>query len=406
MNQTQEKLINSAAELLSSGYSGRRRRTRKFVDWAIEQLHEHEVFSSIRGKNLVQARDEALDALYYMCLWCARQVAEGIEPDQAIRDILIFMERGSFPYFQGFVYEGVEVSEAHEIVDNAVLKPWPDPWFERRARLEPVNPGNRGPSLIEMDRWDMPRSVLYVRYACSPLLTESTDWSPSDPTWLERRRLATDLQRALNLAGAVGACVAYSFNVPAEDDYPRIWHGYRVEAGRWTGIRPSPADLPRTKHYLTQLQDFGERGEIDMATDRLISARGRNYDQLADRFLDLGIAAEVLLLAEKRAPKSEIRYKLALRAAWLLGKDASQRSEILRLAKELYDARSKAAHGGRATDNHIPKLPEYDHLIASLVREVLARGSLPDWDDLVCGGLPPPMTAWTIPFNRTAPGAR
>ena len=59
----------------------------------------------------------------------------------------------------------------------------------------------------------------------------------------------------------------------------------------------------------------------------------------------LGIALESLLLHDIK-DRGELRLRLGLRGAWLLGTDPVERSEIQRSLIKSYDLRSAAVHSG------------------------------------------------------------
>lgn len=64
--------------------------------------------------------------------------------------------------------------------------------------------------------------------------------------------------------------------------------------------------------------------------------------QLEDRIIDFMIALEALFSSDAR----ELRYRLSLRVAVFLGKNDTEREEILQFMKKAYDARSEIVHGG------------------------------------------------------------
>jgi hypothetical protein len=128
--------------------------------------------------------------------------------------------------------------------------------------------------------------------------------------------------------------------------------------------------------------------------DRLNSAKLHLHaGHLADCALDLGIALDALLCPETN---TEITYRLAIRGAVLRGGDAQQRRDTYDLLRCLYEARSAVAHGDttRALRRRrgSPKitvaelLPEAVPLASELLRIVIARGAIPDWEALVIGG--------------------
>jgi hypothetical protein len=62
-----------------------------------------------------------------------------------------------------------------------------------------------------------------------------------------------------------------------------------------------------------------------------------------ERLLDIAFAFEAIILND--GDNKELSYRLALRAARLLGKTLKERHEIFDSVKKLYDFRSKIAHG-------------------------------------------------------------
>lgn len=108
-------------------------------------------------------------------------------------------------------------------------------------------------------------------------------------------------------------------------------------------------------------------------TDRLI----------VDKFIDLGISLESLYLDE--VSTTELRFRLALRAAWHLGTSSSERLRLMHDFKEIYGLRSKAVHAGRVdsspeTSNTLARAQEY---CRQAIIKFITDGEFPDWERLV-----------------------
>lgn len=110
----------------------------------------------------------------------------------------------------------------------------------------------------------------------------------------------------------------------------------------------------------------------------------------ADVFIDLGIGFESVFVSDK-AP--EIRYRLALRGARLLGGETVEsRARMRRILETLYDLRSEAVHQGRIVGKIPPVVaPSAGHLAMDgeelLRRAIIAmvyRGR-DDWHELELG---------------------
>jgi hypothetical protein len=144
---------------------------------------------------------------------------------------------------------------------------------------------------------------------------------------------------------------------------------------------------PRIKPFLdTAIRRFGYAGERHRPEDRLV---------------DLMISAESLFLSDTAEAKDrgELRFRLALRAAFFTELDGFERKELFQFARNAYDARSAVVHGG-LPENDVLKLPKKgkvtfrefvdfaeDFLRASLKKAVKTQPfkdrSLVDWDSLI-----------------------
>jgi hypothetical protein len=95
---------------------------------------------------------------------------------------------------------------------------------------------------------------------------------------------------------------------------------------------------------------------------------------LADRIVDLVIAAEALFLSDlDEKYRGELRFRFALRAAKFIEHPDYSEHDIFRIMRQAYDARSAIVHGGfpRETglpDNQSATLPTFIDAIEELVR--------------------------------------
>ena len=145
-----------------------------------------------------------------------------------------------------------------------------------------------------------------------------------------------------------------------------------------------PADMAAIRRAFEQLAAFAEGDSLTRAIDRL--GRSRLAIHPVDRALDLGMAAEIVLMHDQSRSNTEITYKIASRAAWLLGEGADQRTEIFDQIKQLYAARSTAVHSGVLPPKSKIDLDVADELVGRVIRAILVRGSFPDWMSLTMGG--------------------
>ena len=67
-----------------------------------------------------------------------------------------------------------------------------------------------------------------------------------------------------------------------------------------------------------------------------------------DKIIDLGIALEAIYLPKNKT--DQLSLSLRLRASWHLGKNKSERKELIDEFDAIYTLRSKAVHNGEVPD--------------------------------------------------------
>lgn len=147
--------------------------------------------------------------------------------------------------------------------------------------------------------------------------------------------------------------------------------------------RPPPVNPELAKDLYAKLATLPAslRAPIELATDRLRTSRV--HSPSADTALDLGIASEIVLLNGKN--ESELRYRFAVRGAYLIAADESDRAIKFEAFRAMYDARSSAAHTGLLSAKLQARLPEFDLLCRSAICTIIEDRAFPMWDDLVLG---------------------
>ena len=115
---------------------------------------------------------------------------------------------------------------------------------------------------------------------------------------------------------------------------------------------------------------------------RAIATAGNYYEghhkrtSLEDQLIDLAIALEALFSPTEAA---ELRFRIAHRAALLLGSDPADRQSLLRFLRRIYDARSGLVHEGKspfATKDNKSLTSDDLQRLADLVREAILRLSV------------------------------
>lgn len=151
-------------------------------------------------------------------------------------------------------------------------------------------------------------------------------------------------------------------------------------------------EAKRLYEVLDKKPDLRERLQIPI--ERWKTSKTSKRD--VDRMIDLGIALEALYVPD--SGEGEIRFKLAVRAAWCLGKDKEDRDDLLKKFKQIYDARSKSVHNGKLDqtvkfgEERIPTsdfIEKTQRLCRKTLLKMVEEPKFPDrdyWDRLVMGG--------------------
>lgn len=113
--------------------------------------------------------------------------------------------------------------------------------------------------------------------------------------------------------------------------------------------------------------------------------RAKTDKDPVDTFINLGTALESLYLEDSN--RSELGFKLALRAAWHLGNSVEERTSLKEDFTEIYRLRSDAVHTGdvkkaRATPEFTARAQK---LCLKSIIQIIQDGGFPDWDRLIMG---------------------
>jgi hypothetical protein len=120
-----------------------------------------------------------------------------------------------------------------------------------------------------------------------------------------------------------------------------------VQPGIYSLSAEEVAQLPEFARNIFALSDSA----LETACVRLMYAEARRRPQ--DQILDAVIGMEALLLAAlKSDQRSELKFRFALNYSTLFGSSAERRSAY-KVGKDLYDHRSKIAHGNRLPDKSL-----------------------------------------------------
>ncbi len=112
------------------------------------------------------------------------------------------------------------------------------------------------------------------------------------------------------------------------------------------------------------------------------------FRTLPDRFIDLRVALEALFLRNfDYKNRGEMKFRLALFAAWYIGANFAERKQIRQTLGDSYDVASRAVHGAPLPrdGNNWALLSKSQELCRRGILKFLDEGVCEDWADLVLG---------------------
>ena len=104
---------------------------------------------------------------------------------------------------------------------------------------------------------------------------------------------------------------------------------------------------------------------LDLAQRRLLRMFYKVGNE--DRFVDIMIIFEILFLTEGNA---ELKYRLSVRAALLLGKNYEEKKYIFKLFKLSYDIRSSIVHDGLVSSQNEKELKKLEINLNELYKKL------------------------------------
>jgi hypothetical protein len=183
------------------------------------------------------------------------------------------------------------------------------------------------------------------------------------------------LERALEALhvykeGAISApsVLSYGRNWPVSGGWSFVSIPGRVRPSYGSEYLLSESDADRIPPFVKRLERVRRDDVVDSACRRFSYAADR--ERVDDALVDLIIAAESLFLGDAGSAreKGEMRYRLALRAAFYLESEPDRRRATYDLVRKLYDLRSAIVHGGRPSHRDL-RLGEDVHDLPYFARE-------------------------------------
>lgn len=366
------------------------------------KLEKFEPFATIAAGWLVGPRGGGRIGVGVSGPWVWHRLLDGADPETVLGKVTAAVAQNSYEAWDIRPVRGITVGGRIDI-ELTNFPSWDDePVRERRRAPPPVAFLCRGldlprsqnreiafgeNALDEMLPTDTAALVqtFVVEPALIPIDADRTLPHLSD-AWQKREAFAKRHRLALGLVcgGAVDMPIAYGLgtrdNILSSED--GIFGTPRTPI-----FSPSKeVDIIGLLATVDLLGLMEEPKALELSIDRLL--RSRLARTIEDRIIDLGMAAEIVLMhvaSGKGDGKGEITNKMSARAAWLLGQGVDDRLSIADAIRDLYSARSKVVHTGEADPRHIMHLDDWDKLVANIAIELLARSRFPDWKRLVLG---------------------
>ncbi|TCQ13399.1 HEPN domain-containing protein [Rhizobium sp. PP-CC-3G-465] len=373
-------------------------------DWIAEideQLTAVEPFTAMKGKRVSMGVGGFRTADQMAGHWCVEQILKGAELETIVASAAADLAANSIDLYEVVNLKGAKVEKVTEIAPGAWLYPNAEVPTNGNSEIMftmPFMPGLRD------QHWG-----LLQKYSVSPAMFEG-ERTPADHEALkkgdeDRTAFRRDLRWAMILACDHAIEMPGRYSVAVGDSI------LMTEGGYYYGLTDpfvpmvTDFDVPKVQCLLNLIHRMDGFDSFGIAVERLSRSR-TNYNDI-NSAIDLGMAAEVILMHGEPSKDAEIANKLGTRAAWLMGTDLASRKAIKSKMSTLYSARSDAVHGGRITEKTAKKFDgkAMDEFVRGMLVKLLERGRFPDWNDLTLGGTgDPAATIDATPLELPAPG--
>ena len=283
-------------------------------------------------------------------------IARGIERAVSAFDRCTEDMPGSYQYTA--LLEGIKLKTEIQAFEGIRLMPLPSSTSELRGYL---------PNLYTFHRSEfsvLGKTLLIIDFLVSPVFHKppTTDQEYSEQQEHKRLKVSggkfpnfntSDFYekfcQALSLACNSPVQIGLEWGFLAEDQLFNLsfgnggftWH--LGPFGDSTEVGEIQIDEAKRLYDILVNLDSNIRERLRIPIGRWI--KSKTSANFVDKMIDLGIAFEALYVPD--SGRGEIRFKLAVRAAWHLGKDKDDRNKLLTKFKQIYDHRSNAVHSGQ-----------------------------------------------------------
>lgn len=311
--------------------------------------------------------------------WVTHQLLKKKKPAEILSELDAEITKNKSSYTEVSPIYGVDLDVEVDLGEGIVLVPKPSNQLSSMSNH----------ALLQSASFPEGSAFLQHSYSVEPAFQKSgarkLDPSVTVPAESQRDAVRRRVRLACLLA-SVGP-VELPLTLLRSDSAALFVAGEGNRTERAHGARPKvsfPVKAEAVERAYQYLKGFPETDTLDRAIDRL--GRARLALSPIDRALELGIAAEIALMYDNSPTNSEITHKISTRAAWLLGKNPTERIQIMDQVKHLYQARSQAVHSGTLSKKLKVDLDAADQLVGKVLAAIVAREEFPDWKTLTFGG--------------------
>lgn len=283
---------------------------------------------------------------------------------RALADLNRYLEESDYPCFEIQALNAISVEGTTELAQGIALKPLAElPEYVREdAKWENTLP--RAPEAFLFRKVRYPKIHFHWKPPGGGEPAGRFELLHSQAVDFENARLC------LTLLGPSAPEAVLSWIQPTAR-IPRTWPASSMSIHSSPRLGHEPYNLSveelsraRTIHSnFLSIKDSGYQDRLRLGLGRLNLALQR--DQMLDRAIDLGIAAEVLFTTSHERGTT---YKLGVRAARFLGTTSQERRKLFEIFTTLYKARSDAVHECRLSSTYRGQLAK--KFLAEAAREV------------------------------------
>ena len=240
------------------------------------------------------------------------------------------------------------------------------------------------------------RAMLLLEHEVGPALYCPDAKEKKFPEHFPRLRIRNP---ELSQVSVAGLCRTMSLEIDNNVDWFRSWLDYGdidaffLNPGHGASLQETNSESPRSisDKQLMRSLEIEERlrgfSALDVAIARWRrSKRGR---ALEEQLVELRIALESVLLAGDSGNSPEIQFRIATRAAWLLGETYDERKACFDTIRKAYGLASSVLHGRglkrRNREEDAGTVDRAQELCRGAILHMMREGALPNWDEVVLG---------------------